>query len=242
MEPVGPFGAVFNPKRHDFGDKVIMGHRIQSSGEREIEEVLDMLAKQPATAHHISYQLAQYFVADTPPPQLVSRLAQKFLQTDGNIKIVMQTLLSSPEFWDAKNEHNKYKSPFRYVMSALRATGARAEQPDAIVQFLQQQGQPIYGCLTPDGYKNTKDAWMNPDALLRRINFATALGSGQMQGITGGAPEYRMLGATISGGKFSPQTVGTIAQQPEQMRSALFTWQSRIYALLRLRGQSYESS
>lgn len=221
VEPVGPFGAVFNERKHDFGEKVVLGHRINGQGEREIEDALDMLARQPATAHHIAYQLAQYFVADTPPPQLVNKLAQKFQQTDGNIRIVMQTLLSSPEFWDPKNEHTKYKSPFRYVMSALRATGAQPEQPQIVLGFLTQQGQPVYGCLTPDGYKNTQDAWMNPDALLRRINFATGLGAGQLPGVTGGPPEYRTLGATISGGKFSPQTVGTIASQPEQMRSAL---------------------
>ena len=221
IEPIGPYGAVFNERKHDFGEKVIIGHRINSQGEREIEEALDLLARQPATAHHISYQLAQYFVADNPPPQLVNKLAQKFQQTDGDIRVVMQTLLSSPEFWDPKNEHTKYKSPFRYVMSALRATAAQPNKPDIIIGFLTQQGQPIYGCLTPDGYKNTQDAWMNPDALLRRINFATGLGAGQLPGITLDPPEYRTLGATISGGKFSPQTVGTIAKQPEQMRSAL---------------------
>jgi uncharacterized protein (DUF1800 family) len=221
VEPVGPYGAVFNERKHDFGEKVVIGHRINGQGEREIEDALDLLARQPATAHHISYQLAQYFVADNPPPQLVNKLAQKFQQTNGDIRIVMQTLLSSPEFWDPKNEHTKYKSPFRYVMSALRATAAQPNKPDTILGFLTQQGQPIYGCLTPDGYKNTQDAWMNPDALLRRINFATGLGAGQLPGITIDPPEYRTLGATISGGKFSPQTVGTIAKQPEQIRSAL---------------------
>lgn len=221
VQPVGPFGAVFNERKHDFGEKVVIGHRIQGQGEQEIEDALDLLARQPATAHHISYQLAQYFVADNPPPQLVNRLAQKFTQTDGDIRKVMQALLSSPEFWDPKNEHTKYKSPFRYVISALRATGAQPEKPEVVLGFLTQQGQPVYGCLTPDGYKNTQDAWMNPDALLRRINFATALGAGQLPGITGEPPEYRMLGATISGSKFSPQTVATIAKQPEQMRSAL---------------------
>jgi uncharacterized protein (DUF1800 family) len=221
LEQVGTFGAVFDKSRHDFTAKTLLGHRIDGSGEGEIEQALDLLARQPATAHHIAFQLAQYFVADSPPPQLVNKLSQRFTQTDGNIKDVMQTLLSSEEFWSPKYEHSKYKSPFRYVISTLRATGNEPQRLDVLNQFLQSQGQPIYGCLTPDGYKNTKDAWMNPDALVRRINFATAIGSGQLPGFNAEPPEYRTLGATISAGKFTPQTVATIAKQPEELRSAL---------------------
>jgi uncharacterized protein (DUF1800 family) len=221
LQSTGPFGAVFDSSRHDYGTKVVLGKRISGTGEAEIEECLDMLARQPATAHHIAFQLAQYFVADVPPPQLVNKLAQRFQQTDGNIKDVMQTLLGSPEFWDPKYEHCKYKSPFRYVISSIRATGASIDRLDVINQFLKMQGQPLYGCLTPDGYKNVKDAWMNPDALLRRINFATAIGYGSLPGMNSSPPEYRQLGATISAGKFSNQTVATVAKQPEQLRSAL---------------------
>lgn len=221
LEMVGPFGAAFDPNRHDFSDKVLLGHHIKGGGEGEIEEALDLLAAQPATAHHIAFQLAQYFVADNPPPSLVNRLAQRFMQTDGNIKLVMQTMLNSQEFWDPKYEHSKYKSPFRYVVSTMRASGLPGGRADVLNQFLQQQGQPIYGCLTPDGYKNTKEAWMNPDALLRRLNFATAIGNGNLAGYQFDPPEYRMLGDTISGGKFSSQTVATVAKQPEELRSAL---------------------
>ena len=221
VQMIGPYGAAFAANRHDFNDKVLLGHRIAGSGEGEVEEALDILSRQPATAHHIAFQLAQYFVADSPPPQLVNKLAQRFLQTDGNIKDVMQTLLSSQEFWNPKYEHTKYKSPFRYVISSIRAAGIEPDRPELLNAFLQQQGQPIYGCLTPDGYKNTKEAWMNPDALLRRINFATAIGTGNLAGVKFDAPEYRTLGATISAGKFSTQTVTTIAQQPEELRSAL---------------------
>jgi uncharacterized protein (DUF1800 family) len=221
IQMVGEYGAAFDANRHDFSDKILLGHRIKGGGEEEVEQALDLLVAQPATAHHIAFQLAQYFVADNPPPSLVNRLAQRFQHTDGNIKLVMQTLLSSQEFWDPKYEHSKYKSPFRYVVSTMRASGLPGNRSDVLNQFLQQQGEPIYGCLTPDGYKNTKDAWMNPDALLRRLNFATAIGNGNLQGYQFDPPEYRTLGDTISGGKFSSQTVATIAKQPEQLRSAL---------------------
>ena len=103
----------------------------------------------------------------------------------------MQALLGSEEFWNPKYEHSKYKSPFRYVISSIRATGLKSPRLDLINGFLKMQGQPLYGCLTPDGYKNAKDAWINPDALLRRINFATALGTGQLPGATFDPPEYK---------------------------------------------------
>jgi uncharacterized protein (DUF1800 family) len=221
QEVIGNSGAVFEPSRHDFSQKTLLGHPSMTSGEQEIEEVLDMLARHPATAHHVAFKLAQYFVADNPPPHLVNKLAQRFRQTDGDIKAVMQTLLASDEFWNQKYEHSKYKSPFRYVVSAIRATGEQSPKPEFINQFLTTQGQPIYGCLTPDGYKNTKDLWMNPGALVDRINLATTIGSGQLPGSHSGPPEYRELGATISDGKFTRQTVDTISKQPEELRSTL---------------------
>jgi uncharacterized protein (DUF1800 family) len=221
LEKIGEFGAVFDPARHDFTDKTLLGQRIEGKGFAEIEQAVDMLCRHPSTAHHIAFQIAQYFVADNPPPALVAKLAKRFSETDGNIKAVMEALLSSPEFWSPTYQQNKFKAPFRYVVSALRATGAEPDRYDLLVGFLRQQGEPMYGCLTPDGYKNTKDAWMNPDALMRRLNFATALGTGHLQGVVAEAPEYRTLGATISNGKFSPQTVATVAKQPEELRSAL---------------------
>jgi uncharacterized protein (DUF1800 family) len=172
-------GFYFDPKRHDFSDKVFLGHPIKGSGEAEVEQALDILAKHPATARHISYQLAQYFVADQPPKALVDRLAQKFLATNGDIRAMLNTLFHSPEFWDSKTYQAKFKTPYEFVISAFRATGTPATNPRQIQGILQQLGMPIYGCPTPDGYKNTEDAWLNPDGMTRRLSFATTLASGR---------------------------------------------------------------
>lgn len=214
------FGSYFNPSRHDQGDKRLLGYRIRGSGEEEIEQALDLLARHPSTAHHISYQLAQYFVADTPPKALVDRLAARFSKTDGNIRAVLTELFRSPEFWDIRYENSKYKNPFRFVVSALRATNAEPRSYLPIIQFLQLQGMPLYKCLTPDGYKNTQDAWLNPDALMRRVNFATALSAGKLPGADGQAVEYRQLGATL-GESFNSKTVTAVMSAPDQLRSAL---------------------
>jgi uncharacterized protein (DUF1800 family) len=220
-EKVGPDGAIFSEQRHDFSEKILLGHKFAGTGEREIEDALDMLAKHPSTAHHISYQLAQYFVADNPPKALVDRLAQRFLASDGNIKAVLSELFQSPEFWDERNDNDKFKSPFRYVVSSLRAADIHPQEYKALKQFLALQGEPIYGCLTPDGYKNTKEAWLNPSALLTRLNFATGVGIGRLPGNQFDPPEYKLLGATISNGVFSAHTVETVEKEPEPMRAAL---------------------
>ena len=97
-QPVGTMGAYFAANRHDFGDKVLLGHNISGSGEREIEEALDLLIHHPSTAHHVSYQLAQYFVCDNPPASLVDKLSKRFTTTDGDIKAVLRESFRAPNF------------------------------------------------------------------------------------------------------------------------------------------------
>ena len=224
--PIRGYWGQFYAARHDQGEKVILGHKIAAKGAGEIEEALDFLARHPSTAHHISYALAQYFVADEPPKALVDRMAKRFSESDGDVKAVLTTMFESREFFDEQYQNNKYKSPFRYAMSALRASGSRPEHYEPIYSFLKLQGQPLYACLTPDGYKNTKDAWLNSDALLKRINFATALGSA---GNTGGnrafsqAPgqSYDQSLSTVNGGQLSSRTSAVIAKSPEPFKLAL---------------------
>jgi hypothetical protein len=177
---VGESGFYFDAKRHDYSNKVFLGQTIKGSGIAEGEQAFDILAKSPATARRISYKLAQYFVADQPPKPLVDRLSQKYLSTDGNIREVLNTLLHSPEFWDSRNYNAKFKTPYQYALSAVRATGIEVTNFRPVFNFLQEAGMPLYGCLTPDGYKNTEAAWLNPDALTRRISFATALANGRL--------------------------------------------------------------
>jgi uncharacterized protein (DUF1800 family) len=175
-------GATFRfaPRRHDNGDKDWLGKHIGPRGQAEGEWALDILAAHPATAHHISYQLAQYFVSDVPPPALVDKLAKRFLDTQGDIREVLRTLFASPEFWNSAQQGSKFKTPYQYVVSSARATGMTVANIRPLLGILRQLGMPLYGCQTPDGYKNTEDAWLNPDALTRRINFATALASGKL--------------------------------------------------------------
>ena len=218
--PTSGKGVYFDAARHDFGTKTLLGHTIRGSGEGEIEEALQILLKSRATAHHICFQLAQYFVCDNPSKKLVDRLTDKFTETDGDTTEVLTTLFHSPEFWSPENVDSKFKNPFRYLISTLRAAGARPGNYDFALQFLKEQGMPLYGCLTPDGYKNTRDAWVNPDTFLKRITFASKIAAGAVPEVPPYAIEYRRLGATL-GGTFSAQTVRVVVKAPEILRPAL---------------------
>jgi uncharacterized protein (DUF1800 family) len=170
----------FDERRHDPGNKLWLGKTLRPAGQTEGEQALDLLAAHPQTAHHIAFQLAQYFVADEPPPALVAQLARRFEQTQGDIRAVLRSLFDSNEFRSPAVYGLKFKTPYRYVLSALRATALPVNNVRPVLGSLQQLGMPLYGCQTPDGYKNTEAAWLNPDAMTRRINLATGLASGRL--------------------------------------------------------------
>ena len=207
----------FEPKRHDGGDKEFLGESFGDEGQAEGEKALDMLAANPATARHIAYQLAQYFVADDPPPKLVDRLARRFEQTDGDIREVLRTLFHSPEFWNAADYGNKFKTPYQYVVSATRASGIEVINFRPLLGSMDQLGMPLYGCQTPDGYKNTESAWLNPDAMVYRLNFATALGAGRLPLLKVDQPQPGPVDALAAGvAKLLPTAAPMPASMPMQ--------------------------
>lgn len=169
--------AFFDARRHDHGDKQWLGATVHDRGEAEGEWALDVLARHPATARHIALQLARHFVSDQPPPELVQALAQRFTDTDGDVRAVLATLFDSQAF--RRSAGLKLKTPLQFVVSALRATGQDLLDVKPAVRALQQLGMPLYGCQTPDGWPDTEAAWLNPEGLARRINLAVTLGSGR---------------------------------------------------------------
>jgi uncharacterized protein (DUF1800 family) len=174
---------VFAAFMHDAGEKTVLGHKIVANGEQDGLQVLDILAHHPSTAKHISRQLAQRFVADDPPQALVDRMAQTFLKTDGDLRAVMQTMLTSTEFWSEGAWQAKMKSPFEMVVSAVRAVGADTIDTFTLVQKIADLGEPLYGKVEPTGYPLTGDAWMNTASIMGRMTFATGLLSGQISGV-----------------------------------------------------------
>ena len=160
----------------------MLGHRIKAGGgEGDGEQVLDILSRHPSTARFIATKLVRRFVSDTPPESLVDRTAERFRQTDGDLREVMRTILISPELLAPEAFRSKVKTPFEFIVSAARATGAEVEDAMPLVRAMQQLGMPLYLCQPPTGYKDTADAWVNAGALVNRMNIALALASGQMR-------------------------------------------------------------
>jgi uncharacterized protein (DUF1800 family) len=219
-------GFTFYANRHDPTPKQVLGRSLPPTGQAEGEAVLDILATHPSTAKFISFKLAQYFVADRPPQSLVNRLQKRFLATDGDIRQVLQTLFASPEFRNPKIYQRKYKTPYQYVISAVRATGVTAPTIAPLSSTLQQLSMPIYGSPTPDGYKQVEANWLNPDSTVRRLNFAVKLGNGTIGITTPIAPQKfapidrKTLDQTI-GPWLKPKTRQAIQAQPANTRSGL---------------------
>ena len=182
MRPREGSGFVFAPRLHVSGPKLVLGHRIDSGGRRDGEQVLDILAAHPSTARHIATMLVTRFVSDTPPPALVDRVARRFLDTHGDLREVTRAVLTSPEFFDAANRHAKVKTPFEFVVSALRVTGADVTLTPPLVRTLREMGMAPYFCQPPTGYATDAATWLSPGALVERMNFAAALGANRLRG------------------------------------------------------------
>jgi len=172
-------GFTFRPQMHDAGEKKVLGQTFgKGKGEDEGERLLDLLATHPSTAKFIAFKLAQRFVADEPPQALVDRAAKVFLDTDGDLREVTRTIVTSPEFLSEDVRGTKVKTPIEFIVSAMRATGATVSNAQPLVAAANNLGMPLYGAQPPTGYSMTADAWVNTGALLARMNLAVQLISG----------------------------------------------------------------
>jgi uncharacterized protein (DUF1800 family) len=184
LEPRKGGGFFYNDKLHDKGEKVVLGHVIPAGGGmNDGEQVLDILAAHPATAHFISKELAQRFVADNPPEVLVERMAQTFLASGGDIREVMKTLLTSKEFWSQGAYRAKLKTPFEMVASSVRALDATVTDAWALANQVGNLGEPLYRKQEPTGYSNMNSEWVNSAALINRMNFALQLAKNGFAGV-----------------------------------------------------------
>jgi uncharacterized protein (DUF1800 family) len=176
---------IFNPGAHDAEEKVVLGHALAAGrAEEDGAEVLDILARHPSTARFIATKLVRHFVADTAPPLLVQRAAETFTATDGDIRQVLAVIFSSPEFYTRASVRAKVKTPYELVASTYRAMQALPDSGPRSTQLIAQLGQPLYGRLTPDGWPDVAESWMNTGAVLSRINFGANVAAGRVVGIT----------------------------------------------------------
>jgi uncharacterized protein (DUF1800 family) len=177
-------GFLFVPFMHDNGEKKVLGHTIKAGGgERDGEQVLDILAAHPSTARLIAQKLAARFVSDTPPASLVDRAAARFTATGGDLREVTRSIITSPEFFAAEAMNAKVKTPLEFVVSALRLTGAEIRNAMPLARELRDQGMQPYFCQPPTGYDDTAEAWVSSGALVSRMNFAVKLADNALPGV-----------------------------------------------------------
>jgi uncharacterized protein (DUF1800 family) len=216
----------YNDRAHEPGKKHILDHEIKEKGESEGMEMLDILAHHPSTAKFISKKLAMRFVSDNPPQGLIDRMAETFMNKDGDIREVLRTMFRSPEFWATDAYRAKVKTPLEFVASAVRASSVEIQNALPLVQNLNRMGMPLYGMQPPTGYSMKAETWVNSSALVNRMNFALQLGAGRLPGVTSN-PQAILQGATpqdtssalalmeqkILGGDLSGQTHAVIQKQ-----------------------------
>ncbi len=185
----------FNPLLHDAGRKTVLGTTFPAGqGAAEGERLLDLLAAQPSTARFIARKLVQRFVSDSPPAALVARAAATFTRTNGDLREVVRTIVTSDEFFSSAAWRAKVKSPFEVVVSALRAMDAAPDLTPRTALIVARLGQPLYQHQAPNGWPETGDGWINTGAILNRINFGVALAGGSVPGVRVAAwPLYAAL-------------------------------------------------
>jgi hypothetical protein len=145
-------------------------------GVKDGEQVLDILAKHPSTAHFISHKICRYFLGDAADTW-TGRLAAIYLETGGDVKAMLRPLLLSDEL---RQGPPILKRPFDFAVSALRALNANTDGNKPLQESLAGMGQPLYQWPMPDGYPDKTSAWTG--SLLARWNFGTALMNGRIAG------------------------------------------------------------
>jgi len=190
---------------HEPGTRRVLGRDYPDSGEQQANAILRDLAMAPQTARHIATKLASHFVADEPPPALVQRLSDTYLRTQGDLSSVYRELASSPETWAQRK--GKFKAPWDWTISSLRALGRREIAPTQVTNLMNQMGQPVWRPGSPAGFADLDATWAAPDALLRRVEVAQ-----RFVEQAGGTIDARVLAPQVLPGALSERTKNAIAR------------------------------
>jgi uncharacterized protein (DUF1800 family) len=224
-------GFIFRPRLHDYGEKVVLGRTIKGGGGVEDGmEVLQRLAAHPSTAHFISLKLCRHFISDDPPASIVDRASHTFAQSQGDIRSVLKTILTSPEFNSPAAFRAKMKSPFELVASSLRTLNAETDAGVPLLGMIMRMGQPLFLYQAPSGYPDRAGTWINSGTLLTRMNFSMALAASRIPGThldlealtpsDGTDAVWNHLVRRTLGGSASAETQAAIMKSLDELGSA----------------------
>ncbi|XAL98166.1 DUF1800 domain-containing protein [Phycisphaeraceae bacterium D3-23] len=223
------YGFYFRDEVHDPNNKRVLGTLLRGGGEDQGIRVVRALANHRYTADHISRKLCRYLINDEPSEALVAEIARVFERTDGDLPQVYEAIIMSDDFLFRQNHQVKFKTPFEYVVSALRASGARVDNWGETRQAIALMGQPIYQCEDPTGYEDTAEAWLDPGVLVYRWSYALKLANNEVEGVRVGESvlanlprremKEKLMDRVLPGG-VSDHTNGVLDRYLEQRRSA----------------------
>ena len=195
----------FVPALHEPGARTVLGRSYPDGGEQQARAIIHDLVGSPATARHLAVKLARHFVADDPPEALVQRLADTYSRTGGDLPSVYRELIAAPQTWQAVSV--KFKSPWEWAVSSLRALGRQELPPPQALNLMTQLGQPVWRPGSPAGYDDLAAAWAAPDALLRRVETAQRIAAQ-----TGAGVDARQLAPRVLPGALGEATADAIAR------------------------------
>lgn len=207
--PPGTF--IFRRYAHEPGAQTILGKRYAQDGMDQGKAVLLDLARHPATAQHIATKLARAFVADDPPPALVTRLRETFRRSDGDLAEVSRVLIEAPESWSPQRA--KMRSPLEYTCALIRATDI-APKPQAIEAALNAMGQPFWQPAGPNGYPDAVAAWNSPEGMATRMDVANSYAD--MLARRRPDADARVLAQSLFGPQLSAATARAVARAETQ--------------------------
>jgi uncharacterized protein (DUF1800 family) len=220
---------LFNPRMHDTATKVVLGHKIRAGkGLEDGLAVLHILAHHPSTARFIALKLCRRFISDDPPPSVVESASRAFLKSDGDLRVVLKTILSSPEFYSEAAYRAKVKSPLELVASSMRGLGVDTDASVLLIQMVARMGQPMFEYQAPTGFPDRATTWINSGTLLTRMNFAFALALNRFPGT---AVDWAQLWPATE--DLSPEAV--LEKLNQQLLQGSLTQQTRESILRQLR-------
>lgn len=180
----GQLEYVFRRKRHDFGEKVVLGVRFpEGGGEEEVTRLVELLSEHPSTARHIARKLCARLVADTPPPACIDAAARAFVTTKGDVKAILRAIVTHPSFWAQEVRGQKLKTPVELLASTARALGAVPDGSKRLARGLAELGEAVLGESVPTGYPEAAPEWASSGGMLARFNFAVEVASGKYRGL-----------------------------------------------------------
>jgi uncharacterized protein (DUF1800 family) len=189
-DSIWPYGRIawhfeYREADHDDGEKTFLGETGRFNG----GGIIDIIARQEATAHFISRRLFQFFAADEVDAEgerTVRAMMQSYFDSGYEIRAVLRTLFLSDYFRSEQARYARVKGPVELVVGAIRLAGSYRTPTLGAHQLAYQTFYMGQGLLQPPSVEGWHEGleWVDSGSLLERINFiAKELSNVQNSGV-----------------------------------------------------------